>query len=243
MNAERDYDTPPSRRESYGREPEVRMSFTGWLFAAMYDRMTAGVEAAGLAKRREELLSTARGRVLEIGAGTGANLAFYSDTLQSVTLAEPERPMVARLTRRVGSLPRQVRIIEAPAEQLPFPDGSFDTVVSTLVLCTVPNQARALAEIRRVLAPGGRLLFIEHVRSDEPRLARWQDRLNGVSQVLAHGCNCNRPTVEAIRAAGFTLVGLTRGELHKAPPFVRPLVVGIASATPVTGATPEGVSV
>jgi len=206
------------------------MSLSGWLFAAVYDRLTAGAEAAGLAQRRAQLLAAASGRVLEIGAGTGANLAFYPEAVDAVTLAEPEAPMAKRLARRVQQQTRRVDIVEAPAERLPFPDGSFDTVVSTLVLCTVLDQARALAEIRRVLTPAGRLLFLEHVRSDDPRLSRWQDRLNGINQVVAHGCHCNRTTVDAIRAAGFEIVDLTRGDLAKAPPWVRPLVVGMASA-------------
>lgn len=209
------------------------MSFSGWLFAALYDRLLAGVEAAGLSKRREQLLAAASGRVLEIGAGTGANLAFYPDAVQALTLAEPERPMATRLARRVAGQRRQAEIVEAPAERLPFPDGTFDTVVSTLVLCTVADQPRSLAEIRRVLKPGGRLLFVEHVRSDDPGLARWQDRLNGLNQIVAHGCNCNRSTVDAIRAAGFDIVDLTRGELAKAPPFVRPLVMGTATTSQV----------
>jgi len=209
------------------------MSIGGWLFAAVYDRLTAGPEAAGLSKRREALLTAAAGRVLEIGAGTGANLAFYPDAVQTLTLAEPERPMAKRLARRVAGQARAADIVEAPAEQLPFPDASFDTVVVTLVLCTVSDPARALAEIRRVLAPGGRLLFLEHVRSDDSRIARWQDRLNGLNQIIAHGCNCNRATVDAMRAAGFTIVELTRAEFPKAPPFVRPLVLGVASATSI----------
>jgi ubiquinone/menaquinone biosynthesis C-methylase UbiE len=205
------------------------MSVTGWLFAAVYDTFTAGAEAAGLSKRREELLATATGRVLEIGAGTGANLAFYPSTVQQLTLAEPERPMAKRLERRVAGQSRHVEIVEAPAERLPFADASFDTVVSTLVLCTVVDQRRALAEIRRVLAPGGRLLFLEHVRSDDSRLARWQDRLNGLNRIIAHGCNCNRATLDAVQTAGFALIGLRREEFPKAPPFVRPLVIGAAS--------------
>jgi len=209
------------------------MSIGGWLFAAVYDRFTAGAEAAGLSKRRKDLLAAARGRVLEIGAGTGANLAFYPDAVQTLTLAEPEPPMAKRLARRVANQTRAASIIGAPAEQLPFPDASFDTVVVTLVLCTVTDPARALAEIRRVLAPGGRLLFLEHVRSDDPRIARWQDRLNGLNQIIAHGCHCNRATLDAIRAAGFTIVDVTRGEFPKAPPFVRPLVLG--AATPPVG--------
>jgi len=206
------------------------MSIGGWLFAAVYDRFTASAEAAGLSKRREELLAGAAGRVLEIGAGTGANLAFYPDAVRTLTLTEPERPMAKRLARRVAGQPRAADIVEAPAEHLPFPDASFDAVVVTLVLCTVPDQARALAEIRRVLAPGGLLLFLEHVRSDDSRIARWQDRLNGLNQIIGHGCNCNRATLDAIRAAGFTIVELTRAEFPKAPPFVRPLVLGAAAA-------------
>jgi ubiquinone/menaquinone biosynthesis C-methylase UbiE len=123
-----------------------------------------------------------------------------------------------------------VEVVQAPAEQLPFEDGQFDVAVSTLVLCTVGDPARALAELRRVLKPGGELLFLEHVRSDAPRVARWQDRLNAVSKVIGHGCNCNRSTLDAIRAAGFTVTELEHDTLPKAPPTHRPLVVGTATA-------------
>ena len=116
----------------------------------------------------------------------------------------------------------------ASAEELPFEDGHFDVAVSTLVLCAVKDQSAALGEIRRVLKPDGRLLFIEHVRSKEPRLARWQDRLNAFNQFVVH-CDCNRDTLKGIRAAGFTITDLTRDELKKVPPFVRPLVVGTAA--------------
>jgi ubiquinone/menaquinone biosynthesis C-methylase UbiE len=206
------------------------MSFSAWLFAALYDRMTAGVEAAGLRAHRERLLASARGRVLEIGAGTGANLPFYGPGVEAITAAEPEAPMARRLARRIRAEGHAVEVVRAPAEQLPIADGQFDTVVSTLVLCTVNDQARALAELRRVLRPGGRLLFIEHVRSDEPRLASWQDRLNGLNRIVAHGCNCNRATLDAVRAAGFTVTSLQRDTLRKAPPFVRPLIVGVAES-------------
>lgn len=205
------------------------MSLGGWLFASLYDRITAGTEAAGLSALRQRLLAEAGGRVLEIGAGTGANLPFYTARVESLTLVEPEAPMVRRLARRIAEQDRDVEVIEAAAERLPFEDGRFDTAVSTLVLCTVRDQARALAEIRRVLAPGGRLLFIEHVRADDPRLARWQDRLNGINRIVAHGCNCNRSTVDAMRRAGFAITSLTRDRLPKAPPFLRPLVLGVAA--------------
>lgn len=209
-----------------------------WLFASVYDRLTSGVEAAGLAATRERLLTSARGRVLEIGAGTGANLRYYPGDVESITCAEPEAAMANRLERRLREQTRHVTIVHAPAERLPFTDAEFDTVVSTLVLCTVDDQRRALREIKRVLKPGGRLLFIEHVRSDRPGLARWQDRLNGLNRLVAGGCNCNRATLDAIRDAGFALTTLTRGELAKAPPFLRPLIVGAAESPAAAAATP-----
>lgn len=206
------------------------MGFGGWLFACVYDRMTAAVEAAGMRAHRERLLANASGRVLEIGAGTGANLEFYRDGVETITVTEPEAPMARKLQKRIQKQGRSVELVEAPAEKLPIADAQFDTVVSTLVLCTVTDQAQALRELRRVLKPGGRLLFIEHVRSESPGLAKWQDRLNGLNKIVAHGCNCNRSTVDAIRAAGFTITSVERSELAKAPPFIRPLVIGSATA-------------
>lgn len=204
------------------------MGLGGWLFACVYDRFTAGAEEAGLRAHRERLLSGARGRVLEIGAGTGANLPFYRNA-DSVTVAEPEAAMARRLARRVHEQPRAIEMLHAPAERLPVSDAQFDTVVSTLVLCTVPDQAVALREVRRVLKPGGTLLFLEHVRAEDPGLAAWQDRLNGVNRIIAGGCNCNRATVAAIAAAGFTITSLQCEDFPKAPPFVRPLVIGAAN--------------
>src|SRR6187397_2674829 len=147
------------------------MSLGGRLFACVYDRMTAAVEAAGLRAHRERLLSGISGRVLEIGAGTGANLPLYGNGVEKLTVAEPEAPMARRLARRIREQPCAIELVQAPAEALPFPDAQFDTAVSTLVLCTVSDQAQALRELRRVLKPGGQLLFIEHVRSDDPRVA------------------------------------------------------------------------
>jgi ubiquinone/menaquinone biosynthesis C-methylase UbiE len=211
------------------------MSVGGWLFACVYDRLTAGVEAAGLQAHRRRLLGDVRGQVLEIGGGTGANLPFYGEHVQSLTVIEPEAAMARKLERRIRDEHRTVELVRAPAENLPFADAQFDAVVSTLVLCTVKDQTRALSEIRRVLKPGGRLVFVEHVRSEEPRLATWQDRLNGLNQIVAHGCNCNRRTLEAIGAAGFKLTSLEQTVLHKAPPFVRPLVVGVAESAGWSG--------
>ena len=205
------------------------MSIQGRFFAATYDTFMRGAEKAVLGDHRKALLSQASGHVLEIGAGTGANLAHYGDRVESLTVTEPEEPMARRLARRTSELLREVEIVQTPAEHLPFEDATFDTVVSTLVLCTVGDQSRALAEIRRVLKPGGRLLFIEHHRADGPRLARWQDRLNGVSKVMGYGCNCNRSTLEAISAAGFTITDVEHGKLAKAPPTHAPLSVGVAT--------------
>jgi ubiquinone/menaquinone biosynthesis C-methylase UbiE len=198
------------------------------LFAAGYDHVMAGTEKATLRPHRERLIPQAGGDVLEIGGGTGANLDLYGTEVGTLTLTEPEAPMARRLERRLGEHTPRPKLLEAPAEELPFDDDSFDAAVSTLVLCTVSDQERALGELRRVLRPGGRLLFIEHVRSDQPRLARWQDRLNGLQRRIGHGCNCNRATLDAIGAAGFSVDQLERDELRKAPPIVRPLVVGVA---------------
>jgi ubiquinone/menaquinone biosynthesis C-methylase UbiE len=201
------------------------------MFAAGYDRVMAGPEKATLARHRQALIPQARGRVLEVGGGTGANLPFYADGVETLTLTEPEAPMIRRLQRKLREARPGAQVLRAPAEDLPFEDSSFDVAVSTLVLCTVEDQPRAARELRRVLKPGGKLLLIEHVRSDDPRLARWQDRLNGLQLRLGHGCNCNRSTLDTIGAAGFSVTQLERDTMRKAPPIVRPLVVAVAEAT------------
>jgi ubiquinone/menaquinone biosynthesis C-methylase UbiE len=198
-------------------------------FALTYDRMGEKVEKAGLRARRETLLAGARGAVLEIGGGTGANLPFYGPAVESLTVTEPDAAMLRRLERRAREVAPKTRIVQAAAEDLPFDDATFDTAVSTLVLCGVDDQARALQEVRRVLKPGGSLLFLEHVRSDDPRLARWQDRLNGLNRLIVF-CECNRRTLDSIRAAGFELGQVEHTALPKVPPFTRPLVVGSATA-------------
>jgi ubiquinone/menaquinone biosynthesis C-methylase UbiE len=205
------------------------MSLSGRFFAFGYDKMMAGPEARTLRRHRQTLLAGAGGHVLEIGGGTGANLPFYGEGVESLAVTEPEEPMARRLERRLREQRPNVELVLAPAEQLPFEDDRFDTAVSTLVLCTVSDQERALGELRRVLKPGGRLLFIEHVRADSARLARWQDRLNGLQQRVAQGCNCNRATLDGIEAAGFTITAVEHDTMKKAPPHVRPLVIGTAT--------------
>jgi ubiquinone/menaquinone biosynthesis C-methylase UbiE len=177
---------------------------------------------------RRELLASASGRVLDLGAGTGVNLELYPPAVEELTLVEPDPHMAKRMRARLAASPRQATIIEAPAEQLPLAEASVDTAVTTLVLCTIPDPAAALAELRRVLVPGGRLLFIEHVRSAEPRLARWQDRLERPWRFLGDGCHCNRDTAANLVAGGFETTELEHGSLPKAPPIVRPLIHGSA---------------
>lgn len=188
-------------------------------------------ERLGMRKRRRELLAGAHGRVLEIGAGTGLNLALYTNAVDELVLTEPVAEMAARIRAKLdrGEGPARARIVAAPAEELPFADGEFDVVVSTLVLCTVGDPDAALAEVRRVLKPGGRLLFCEHVRSQGPRLARWQDRLERPWAAVGEGCHCNRDTLASIEAH-FSLAGMRRERWRGVPPLVAPLIVGTAIA-------------
>ena len=144
------------------------MSLRTKFFALTYDRQMAKTEKAGLRAFRERLLAGASGDVLEIGGGTGANLPCYGPAVGSLTITEPHAPMLRRLERRAGEQRPSARILRAPAEDLPFDDHSFDVAVSTLVLCGVDDQPRALRELQRVLRPGGRLLFIEHLRVRRP---------------------------------------------------------------------------
>jgi ubiquinone/menaquinone biosynthesis C-methylase UbiE len=211
------------------------MSIRGRLLAMTYDRQMARVEKAGLQALRRSLLAAAAGHVLEIGGGTGANLTIYGAEVESLTITEPEPPMVRRLERRVREQASLAKVLRAPAEDLPFEDDTFDVAVSTLVLCGVSDQPRVLRQLRRVLRPGGQLLFIEHVRSGDPRLARRQDRMNPVNRLLVC-CDCNRPTLTSIQEAGFTVTRVEHLTWQKVPSFASPLIVGSAVA-PVGAAT------
>jgi ubiquinone/menaquinone biosynthesis C-methylase UbiE len=205
------------------------MSLRQTIFAATYDRMSRKGEEAGLRDLRHGLLTAAGGRVLEIGAGTGINIPHYNGRIESLVVTEPAPAMLRRLERMAQTRTPLPEVVRAPAEDLPFEDGSFDTVVSTLVLCGVDDQGRALREARRVLRPGGQLLFLEHVRSDDPSLARFQDRMNWINRLVVQ-CDCNRPTLTAIQAAGFEVSRLEQSTMPKAPKFVRPLILGTALA-------------
>jgi ubiquinone/menaquinone biosynthesis C-methylase UbiE len=204
------------------------MTLRSRFFAMTYDRQMTKVEEAGLRAWREGLLAGAAGQVLEIGAGTGSNLRFYGPAVVSLTLTEPETPMLRRLERKAAVQAPGATVLRAPAEDLPFEDAAFDVAVSTLVLCGVDDQPRALRELRRVLRPGGQLLFIEHVRSADTRLARSQDRMNGINRFVV-GCDCNRPTLDSIREAGLTVTRVEHVALPKVFRFVSPAIVGSAT--------------
>jgi len=200
------------------------MSF---FLAAIYDRFMAKSERAALGEWRRALLAPLAGHVLEVGAGTGVNLAHYPGSLARLVLAEPDPYMRRRLAPRARE--RGAEVLDASAEELPIPDASFDAVVSTLVLCSVSDPERALAEVRRVLRPGGRLVFIEHVAAwDRPDRLRWQRRLEPFWKRIAGNCHLTRTTAEAIERAGFELLEVKRESMRKALPWVRPSVRGIA---------------
>jgi ubiquinone/menaquinone biosynthesis C-methylase UbiE len=200
----------------------------GRAFAWGYDAFQRRSCAAGMADKRRQVLGEARGRTLEIGSGTGINLDNYGPDVTELVMSEPDRHMVALLRRKVERSAVPATVVEAPAGELPFADQSFDTVTVVYVLCTVPDLDAALREIARVLKPEGRLLFIEHVRSREPGLARWQDRVHRPWFVFANGCHCNRDTMAAIEGSPLEIDRVERGEIPKVPPIVRPLVAGAA---------------
>jgi SAM-dependent methyltransferase len=214
----------------------------GRLFASFYDRALKASEENGLGEMRRALLAEARGRVVEIGAGTGVNLDLYGHGIEDLTLIEPDPHMGAQLRERLaeratgaGSASSAssagaaaARLVAAPAEAIPFADDTFDTAVATLVLCTVPDPVAAIGELARVLKPGGRLLFIEHVRSDDPGSARWQDRLEKPWRFMADGCYCNRDTEANLRASSFRVEQVDHGIFPKSLPIVRPLIHGTA---------------
>ncbi len=200
----------------------------GRAFTELYDRGLKSVEEAGLREIRRETLSSATGKTLDLGAGTGANLPLFPPAVSELVLVEPDPHMLSKLRTRLAGDAAPVEVVQAGAEALPFEDESFDTAVFTLVLCTVPDPEAALAEAARVLRPGGRLLFVEHVRSQNAGLARWQDRIERPWHFLGDGCHCNRDTGATIEASPFEVERLEHGKLPKSPPIVRPLLSGSA---------------
>ena len=199
-------------------------------FAAIYDRVLASQEKKFLGAIRSEMLKDLRGRVLEIGAGTGANFHHYPDGAK-VVATEPDPYMFERARKRAAETSSHIELRQAAAEELPFPDASFDAVIATLVLCSVEDPRKALGEIKRVLRPGGELRIYEHVRYKNPIGAFGQDVISPAWQWFGAGCHPNRDTERHVREAGFELISLRmRKELPPLPPmvFTRPHLQAVA---------------
>ncbi|HET9962637.1 MAG TPA: class I SAM-dependent methyltransferase [Nitrospiraceae bacterium] len=178
---------------------------------------------------RQDLLENARGLVVEIGFGTGLNIPHYPPGIIAIRAVDPVRLLPGRLARRMAKAPFPVSFAFAAGEDLPFPSQHFDSAISTFTLCTVRDPIAALREVKRVLKPGGRFLFLEHGRSDSPAIARWQDRLNPIQQVVGCGCNLNRPIDRLVKQAGLSLERLGRDHVPGTPRMLGELYRGIAS--------------
>ena len=196
------------------------------IFAQIYARMSPATDAKGGAEHRRELLAGLSGRVLELGAGNGLNFPHYPDTVSEIVAVEPEAYLRERA--REAATPT-VTVVDAIADRLPFADESFDAAVASLVLCSVPNEAKALAELWRVLRLGGELRFYEHVRPNNPRTAALWQRLDdwNLYPRIAGGCHAARDTEGAIRAAGFTIEACRRFPF-KGGPVTAPHILGAA---------------
>lgn len=203
-------------------------------FAWFYPRLVERAENAGQRETRRELLATAEGRTLELGAGSGLNLPHYTARVSELVITEPSPHMLEHLRRELAASPARAgstELIQAGAEELPFPDDSFDTVVATYVLCTIPDPARALGEVARVLRPGGRYLFLEHVHAGEGTLlGRVQDLVEVPHRYIAAGCHPNRRTEQLIERSPLELERLEHGRQPRSIPTVRPTILGSARA-------------
>jgi ubiquinone/menaquinone biosynthesis C-methylase UbiE len=201
-------------------------------FAFFYPKLVSLAENAGQRQTRRELIAQARGRTLEIGAGSGFNLEHYTGEVTELIVTEPSPHMVAHLREAMRQNPVAAgswKLVQAGAEELPFADAGFDTVVCTYVLCTVPDPARAIHEILRVLRPGGRLLFLEHIHAGEGTLlGRFQDLVEVPHRYIAAGCHPNRRTEQLLSGSSFEVEWLEHGRQPMAPPTVRPTIRGSA---------------
>ena len=178
---------------------------------------------------RRRALEPARGETLEIGFGTGLNLPYYPEAVTKLTAIDSENMLEDRVEKRVAACPFPVTRMRLDAQgRLPFEDRRFDTVVTTLTLCSIPDTAAALAEIRRVLKPEGRFVFFEHGRSDDPKVARRQDRFNPIQKIIGAGCNMNRKINDMIGNAGFEITTLDRFLLPNAPRILAEMYRGVA---------------
>jgi ubiquinone/menaquinone biosynthesis C-methylase UbiE len=200
------------------------------IFARLYDRGVRDADKKGGAEHRRELLEGLSGRVIELGAGNGINFEHYPSSVREVVAVEPEAYLRARAEEAAANVSVQVKVVNGLDDRLPAEDGSFDAAVTSLVLCSVRDQGRALAELRRVLRPGGELRFYEHVLANDPKLARWQHRIAPVWRRFGGGCNANRETGAAIERAGFRMESCRRFPFS--PCFitapVSPHILGVA---------------
>jgi ubiquinone/menaquinone biosynthesis C-methylase UbiE len=199
------------------------------IFPRLLDLALSG---EGMERYRRQLLAHVQGSVLEIGFGTGLNLSCYPEHIRKITGVDPNPGMGSLARRRIASSPIAVDWQVADAQKLPFPSQSFDSVVSTWTLCSIPNVAKALREIRRVLRAGGKLFFLEHGLSEDPQVQRWQNRLNPLQKVIADGCNLNRDMARLIREAGFRFEQLERFYMADQPKFIGYTYQGIALPDP-----------
>ena len=202
------------------------MTLSKRLFAAWYDLLNSGVEGR-VVPYRKRTAGCAWGDVLEIGGGTGANLPYYPDDAR-ITFIEPDAHMIKRLRRHIRRQGKEATIVRQVGESLPFADASFDTVVTTLVLCMVRDPDAVAREVRRVLRPGGAFFFYEHVLSPRRRGRWWQNKLNPAWKCFTTGCNLNRDLTASIQGAGFSGVELEAFDLSVRLPVTIPNIVGIA---------------
>ncbi len=199
--------------------------YARWILPRLIDLSMKHQEVT---RHRQSLVPAARGRVLEIGIGSGLNLPFYGSEVESVVGVDPSEELLEMARGRTRGAPFDVELQALSAEVLPFDDRRFDTAVTTWTLCSVPDARLALSELRRVLKPGGELIFVEHGRAEAPAVVAWQDRLNRLWGHLAGGCNLNRPVADMIREAGFRIEVLETGHLVKGPKLLTYLYRGRA---------------
>ena len=199
-------------------------------FAFIYDPMIAKTETACLQDWRKELLVNAYGTVLEVGAGTGANINFYPEQVDKLIISEPDEFMRKRLLEKLSnSSLKDSQVKSFGMEDIDLADNSVDCVVSTLVCCSVRSPHEALKQVYRVLKPGGLFLFMEHVAAENnPGRLKWQNRINPIWKRISGNCHTNRETEKHMRETGFEIKQITKASMRKAPAFVRPTIRGIA---------------
>jgi len=191
--------------------------------------INAAMSTKAIKEERRRCLEHVTGTVLEVGFGSGLNLPYYPPTVRKVVGVDPSATSAKLARRRIAASPFPVEIIGLSAETIPVADESFESIVSTFTLCSIPDVARALLEMRRSLRLGGRLYFVEHGRAEDPLVERWQGRLNGIQQTLFGGCHLNRRISSLIERAGFDIERLEHGYLKGAPKFGGFLYRGVAT--------------